>query len=110
LKSSINHQAWNLSRATKHWNHPLATKHWNLPLTTKHGTFQGPPNIGTIHWPPNIVTFHRSLNWVFPSPLSFSFSLKGKFGSFGTFFFGHNFQFESWENLFLQLFLGGEND
>ncbi len=36
LEPSKGHQAWNLSRATKHWN---------LPRATKLGTFQGPPSL-----------------------------------------------------------------
>jgi hypothetical protein len=38
-----------------------------------------------FHWPPS---------WDLESPPSFSFSLKGKFKSFGAFFFGHNFLFK----------------
>jgi hypothetical protein len=44
--------------------------HW--PPSIK--TFQGPPSIRTFHWP---------LSGDLHSPSSFSFSLKGKFGSFG---------------------------
>ncbi len=65
-------------------------------------SFHWPLNIGTFHWPPNIGTFHWPLNWDLSSSPFFSFSLKGVFKSFGTLFFGHNFQFESWEYLFLQ--------
>jgi len=50
-----------------------------------------------FHWPPS---------WDLPSPPSFSFSLKGKFKSFGAFFFGHNFLFKIWEYLSLQISLG----
>ncbi len=67
--------------------------HWSPSI----GTFQGSPNIGTFHWPPS---------WDLPSHFSFSFSLKCKFKSFGAFFSRHNFQFESWKYLFIQLSLG----
>jgi hypothetical protein len=90
LFPSIGHQALEPSRAAKHWN---------LSRPLSNGTFQGPPNTGTFHW---------SLSWDLPSPPSSSFSLKGKFESFGVLFFRHNFQFESWKYLFLQLSLGGE--
>ncbi len=72
------------------------------------GTFQRSPSIGTFQGPPIIGTFHWPLSWDLPSPLSFSFSLNNVFGSFGVFFSEHNFQFESWEYLFLQLSLGGK--
>ncbi len=65
-------------------------------------------NCFSFHWPPNIRTFHRPPSWGLPSPPSFSFFFKGEFESFGALFSGHNFRFESSENLFLQLSLGVE--
>ncbi len=78
--------------------------HWPPSI----GTSQGPPNIGTFQGPPSIGTFHWPPSWDLPSPLSFSFFLKGGFGSFEFIFFENNFQFESWEYFFVQPSLGNE--
>jgi len=69
--------------------------HW----PPNNGSFQGPPSNGTFHWPPN---------WDIFSPPSFSFSLKGEFGSFEALFSRHNLWFKSWEHLFPQPSLGGK--
>ncbi len=70
----------------------IGTFHW--PPSTR--TFQGSQNIGTFHWPPStktfqgpqsIGTFHWPPSSNLLSPPSFSFSLKGKFESFGVLFF-----------------------
>ncbi len=87
--------------------------HWPPNIGTLQGppnieTFHWPPSIATFHWPPGIGTFHWPPSWDLPSPPSFYFSLEGEFGSFGAFYFGNNFWFESWEYLFLQPSLGGE--
>ncbi len=80
---------------------PPSIETFQGPLSIE--TFQGPRNIGTFQGPPNIGTFHWPPNWDLPSP-----PLKGKFGSFGAFFSGHNFQFKSWEYLFPQPSGGGK--
>ncbi len=78
--------------------------HWPLSI----GTFHKPPSNGTFQGPPSIRTFHWPSSWDLLSHFSFSFSLEGEFKSFGAFFSGHNFRFESWKYLFLQPSLGGE--
>jgi hypothetical protein len=91
---------WNLLKAIKHWNFLKATKHLNLLRATKH------LNLSKItkHWKlPQAIKLGFSFS-------SFFFLLfKGMNSShLGLFFSGHNFQFEFWENLFLQFPLGGE--
>jgi hypothetical protein len=98
---------WPLNIGTFQGPLSIGTFHWPLNIGTfqgppSNGTFQGPPNNGTFQGPSNIRTIHWPPSWDFPSLLSFSFSLKGKFRSFGAFLSGHNFRFESWEYLFPQ--------
>jgi hypothetical protein len=78
-----------------HWPPSIRAFHW-------------PPRIRTFQGPPNNGTFQGPLSWDLPSTPSFSFSLKGKFGSFGVLFFWHNFRLKSWKYLFSQPSLGGE--
>jgi hypothetical protein len=76
---------------------------FHLPLATKpmepsigHQTLEH--SIG--HQPLECSIGHQALD--LPSP-PFSFSLKGRFGSFGVLSFpGHNVQFKFWEYLFPQ--------
>ncbi len=97
-----------------------------LPKATKLGTFQGPPNIGTFHWPPSKMFPHWSLNmehskghqaWNLPlatklwSSLTSFLPLLFKGTNLDHLFLFFRTWFPIWifENLFLQLSLGGED-
>ncbi len=99
MEHSKGHQTWNLLLATKQKCFLINLQAWFISRATKHGTFQGPltlePSIG-----------HQIGGFL--SPLSFLFFLKVKIWINCCFFLGTWFSIWIFDNLFLQLFLGGE--
>jgi hypothetical protein len=88
----------------------LTTKLWNIPLAIKLGTFHWPPSLepSIDHQTLEHSIGHQALD--LPSP-PFSFSLKGKFGSLGAFYFlGHNFQLNLEKTCSYKLFEEEKND
>ncbi len=100
------------------WEEVKRSFSYSFPWPPSIGTFFyssfWPQNIGTFsfsfHWPLSIgifsFSFHWPLNWDLLSP--FPFSLKGWIQIIWSSISKHNFQLESWQDLFPQPSLVGE--